>query len=128
MVKRTLGFACPNRTVSCAATVSAVGMTASRRSPESPCRTARISSRSVRASPTIRRAQPSTRCPSGVSPRNRDPRQISSTPSCPSSCLIPADSVGWVIPRLSAARPKCSSRATAISISSLSITAAASVR
>src|SRR5260221_148317 len=38
-----------------------------------------------------------------------------------SSCLTPADSVGWVPPQASAARPKCRSRAKARRNSSLSI-------
>src|SRR5579859_6560455 len=40
-----------------------------------------------------------------------------------SSCLTPAESVGWVTPQLSAARPKCFSRARARRNSSLSIMA-----
>ena len=118
MVKRTFGCARLKRIVRSAATVSAVGITANRRSPDNPCRATRISSRIVRVSATIRRAHASTRWPSGVSPPNRDPRQTRSTPSCPSSCLIPAESVGWVMPRLSAALPKCFSLASAMNISS----------
>ena len=38
-----------------------------------------------------------------------------------SSCLIPADSVGWLTLQASAALPKCCSRARAITNSSLSI-------
>src|SRR5579862_6565211 len=37
-----------------------------------------------------------------------------------SSCLIPADRVGWVTPHVSAARPKCCSCASAIRYWSLS--------
>ncbi len=102
-------------------------MTARRKSPERPWRAARISSRMVRASPTMRRAQSSTRLPSGVSPPKREPRQTRSTPSCSSSCLIPAERLGCVMPRLSAALPKCRSRARAMNISSLSITALSSL-
>src|SRR5258707_11293937 len=75
----------------------------------------------ARASPTIRRAQASTRSPSGVKLRKREPRLTSSTPMASSSCLTPADSVGWVTPQASAARPKCRSRAKARRNSSLSI-------
>src|SRR5260221_223481 len=57
----------------------------------------------ARASPTIRRAQASTRSPSGVKLRKREPRLTSSTPMASSSCLTPADSVGWVTPQASAA-------------------------
>ena len=59
----------------------------------------------------MRRAQSSTFSPSGVKLRKREPRLTSSTPICSSSCLTPADSVGWVTPQASAARPKCRSRA-----------------
>jgi hypothetical protein len=38
-----------------------------------------------------------------------------------SSCLIPADNVGWLTLQASAALPKCCSRASAITNSSLSI-------
>ena len=79
---------------------SAVGMAAIRTCPDSPWRAARISSRMVRASPTMRRAQSSTCSPSGVSPWKREPRCTSITPSWSSSCLMPADSVGWVTPQL----------------------------
>ena len=47
----------------------------------------------ARLSPTIRRAQSSTRSPSGVKPWNREPRLTSSTPTEASSCLTPAESV-----------------------------------
>ena len=69
----------------------------------------------------MRRAQTSTCSPSGVSPWKREPRLTSMTPSCSSSCLIAADSVGWVMPSCSAARPKCSCLASSMKNSSLSI-------
>jgi hypothetical protein len=53
---------------------SAVGMAAIRIWPDRPCRAARISSRMVRVSPTMRRAQASTCWPSGVRPWKREPR------------------------------------------------------
>ena len=89
--------------------------------PDRPWRSALISSRIERVSPTMRRAQSSTRSPSGVKPWKREPRFTSSTPICSSSCFTPADSVGWVTPQASAARPKCRSRASARMKSSLSI-------
>jgi hypothetical protein len=49
-----------------------------------------------------------------------DPRLTSSTPNASSSCLTPADRVGWVTPQCSAARPKCFSRARANRNSSFS--------
>src|SRR5256886_14611237 len=77
----------------------------------------------ARASPTMRRAQSSTRSPSGVKLRKREPRLTRSTPMASSSCLSPEDSVGCVTPQASAARPKCRSRASARRNSSLSIKA-----
>ena len=79
---------------------SAVGMAAMRMWPDRPWRAARISSRMVRVSPTMRRAHSSTRSPSGVSPWKREPRCTSMTPSVSSSCLMAADSVGCVTPQL----------------------------
>ena len=100
---------------------SAVGMAAMRIWPARPCRSASISWRMARVSPTMRRAQSSTRSPSGVKPWKRDPRCTSSTPNESSSCLMPAESVGWLTPQASAAWPKCRSRASAMMNSSLSI-------
>src|SRR3989441_3797682 len=79
----------------------------------------------ARALPTMRRAQSSTRSPSGVKLRKREPRLTRSTPMASSSCLSPEDSVGCVTPQASAARPKCRSRASARRNSSLSIKAVA---
>ena len=45
----------------------------------------------ARVSPTMRRAQSSTRSPSGVKPWKREPRLTSSTPKLSSSCFTPAD-------------------------------------
>ena len=47
------------------------------------------------ASPTMRRAQPSTRSPSGVKPWKRDERRTIVAPSASSSERSAADSVGW---------------------------------
>ena len=69
----------------------------------------------------MRRAQSSTFSPSGVNERKREPRLTSSTPICASICFTPAESVGWVTPQASAARPKWRSRAQARRNSSLSI-------
>ena len=99
------------------------GIAAIRNCPIRPWRSELISSRMARASPTMRRAQSSTRSPSGVKLWKREPRLTSSTPSCSSSCFMPADSVGCVTPQASAARPKCRSRASARRNSSLSINA-----
>ena len=99
---------------------SAVGIAAMRSCPARPCLSALISSRMARESPTMRRAQSSVRSPSGVKPMKREPRCTRRTPSVSSSCLMPAESVGWVTPQDSAARPKCRSRASAIRYSSLS--------
>ena len=97
--KVTPGCFSRNGVVSRGTMASAVGMAAMRMRPERPCRAARISSRMVRASPTMRRAQSSTCWPSGVSPWKREPRLTSITPSWSSSCLMAADSVGWVMPQ-----------------------------
>ena len=100
---------------------SAVGIAAMRNCPDRPWRSELISSRIERVSPTMRRAHSSTRSPSAVKLWKREPRFTSSTPICSSSCFTPADSVGWVTPQASAARPKCFSRASARMKSSLSI-------
>ena len=121
MVNSTSGCAICSGVVSAATIGSAVGMAAIRRCPASPRFNARISCRIARVSPTIRRAQSSTRTPSGVKPRKRDRRRTSNTPRLSSSCFKPAESVGCVTPHASAARPKCCSRAKASIISSLSI-------
>src|SRR5260221_6066122 len=110
-----------NGVVRLATIASVVGIAAIRSRPVSPWRTASSSWRMARASPTIRSAQASTGSPSGVKLRKREPRLTSSTPMASSSCLTPADSVGWVTPQASAARPKCRSRAKARRNSSLSI-------
>src|SRR5262252_9120835 len=112
-----------NGVVRLATIASVVGIAAIRSRPVSPCRNASSSWRMARASPTMRRAQSSTRSPSGVKLRKREPRLTKSTPMASSSCLTPADSVGWVTPQASAARPKCRSRASARRNSSLSIKA-----
>jgi hypothetical protein len=58
----------------------------------------------------MRRDQSSTRSPSGVKLWNREPPGLTQQHAhVSSSCLIPADSVGWVTPQASAARPKCRS-------------------
>ncbi len=123
IVKVTSGCFSRNGVVSSGIMASAVGIAAMRTWPARPLRAARISSRMVRVSPTMRRAHSSTRWPSGVRPWKREPRLTSMTPSCSSSCLIAADSDGWVMPHSCAARPKCSSRASAMKNSSLSIMA-----
>ncbi len=69
---RTFGWRVRNGAVRSVTIGRAVGMTPSRRLPDSPARTICISSFSARMSLTIRRAQSSTRAPSGVSPWNRD--------------------------------------------------------
>ena len=119
--KVTPGCFSRNGVVSRGTMASAVGIAAMRIWPDRPCRAARISSVMVRASPVMRRAQTSTCSPSGVSPWKREPRLTSMTPSVSSSCLIAADSVGWVMPSCSAARPKCSCLASSMKNSSLSI-------
>ena len=81
-------------------------MTAMRSVPLSCARPLAISSRMERTSPTMRRAQARTRSPSAVTPWKRDPRLTSVTPNCSSRCRKPADRVGCVMPRRSAARPK----------------------
>src|SRR3954471_15617931 len=121
MAKRTCGWRARNGVVRLATMASAVGIAAMRSCPVNPWRSALISARIARASPTMRRAQSSTFSPSGVKLWKREPRLTSSTPICSSSCLIPADSVGWVTPQASAAWPKCRSRASARRKSSLSI-------
>src|SRR5262252_9738873 len=123
MVKRTSGWRARNGVVNEATIASVVGIAAMRSWPVRPCLSALISSRMARASPTIRRAQSSVRSPSGVKPMKREPRCTRRTPRVSSSCLMPADSVGWVTPQASAARPKCRSRASARRNSSLSIKA-----
>src|SRR6516164_5840811 len=123
MVNCTLGWRMRNGVVRLATIASVVGIAAIRSRPVSPWRNASSSWRMVRASPTMRRAQASTRSPSGVKLRKREPRLTSRTPMASSSCLTPADSVGWVTPQASAARPKCRSRASARRNSSLSIKA-----
>src|SRR5215467_6073213 len=112
-----------NGVVRLATIASVVGIAAMRSRPVSPWRNASSSWRMVRASPTMRRAQASTRSPSGVKLRKREPRLTKSTPMASSICLTPAESVGWVTPQASAARPKCRSRASARRNSSLSIKA-----
>ncbi len=72
--KVTPGCFSRNGVVSRATMASAVGMAAMRMRPERPWRAARISSRMVRLSPTMRRAHTSTCLPSGVSPWKREPR------------------------------------------------------
>jgi hypothetical protein len=108
--------------VSAATIAKVVGMAAIRSRPVRPWRSELISSRIERASPTMRRAHSSTRSPSGVKLRKREPRLTSSTPICSSSCFTPAESVGCVTPQASAARRKCRSRASARMKSSLSST------
>ena len=68
MVTRMFGCRAVKGPVSSATIGSAVGMTPMRRLPDSPAWTERISSFSARMSPTMRRAQSSTRWPSGVRP------------------------------------------------------------
>ena len=110
--------------VSAATMASAVGIDGNAHDARSePLFRARTSCCIARESPTIRRAHSSTRSPSGVKLWKREPRLTSSTPSVSSSCLMPADKVGWVTPQASAARPKCCSRASAMRNSSLSIKA-----
>ena len=58
-----------------------VGIAAMRIWPASPRFSASTSWRMARVSPTIRRAQSSTRSPSGVKPWKREPRWTSNTPS-----------------------------------------------
>ena len=83
-----------------AATIaSAVGIAAIFSRPVRPFLSAVISCRMARLSLTMRRAQSSVRWPSGVKPMKREPRWTSSTPSVSSSCLMPADKVGWVTPQ-----------------------------
>ena len=79
--KVTPGCLARNGVVRRGVMASAVGIAAMRTWPASPWRAARISSRMVRASPTMRRAHSSTRWPSGVSPWKREPRCTSMTPS-----------------------------------------------
>ena len=75
MVKLHVGMALADRAWSGAATIaSVVGIAAMRSWPVRPWRSALISSRMARVSPTMRRAQSSTRSPSGVKPWKREPR------------------------------------------------------
>ena len=71
---RMFGCAAVKGAVRSATMGKAVGITPSRTTPDSPWCTERISERIARTSPKIRRAQSSTRWPSGVRPWNRLPR------------------------------------------------------
>src|SRR5690242_5477929 len=93
---------------------SAAGTTPSRRRPSSACRRRLASCSRLSASAVIRCAHASTRSPPSVNPSNRCPRCTTSRPNCSSSCLIPADKVGWVTWQAAAARAKCRSRASAV--------------
>ena len=72
MVKPTSGWPTCSGVVSEATIGSAVGTAASRKCPARPRFSAPISCRMARVSATMRRAQSSTRKPSGVKPMNRD--------------------------------------------------------
>ena len=69
-----------NGVVRLATIASVVGMAAIRSRPVRPWRSASSSCRMARESPTMRRAQSSTRSPSGVKLWKREPRLTSSTP------------------------------------------------
>src|SRR5262249_28645113 len=71
-------------------------------------------------SPTRRRAHSSTRWPSGVKPRNRDPRSTKAVPRDRSRLFTEEENVGWLTPAASAARPKWRSSARSSSNSSWS--------
>ena len=72
------------------------------------------------ASPTSRCAHTRTRSPSGVKPWKREARFTSGVLSICSRLWMPSDNVGCATPQLSAARPKCCSRDSAIMNSSFS--------
>src|SRR6185437_10144797 len=76
--------------------------------------------RIARASPTRRRAHSSTRSPSVVNPRKRDPRSTRAVPRLRSRLFTAEENVGWLTPAASAARPKWRSLANSSRSSSLS--------